>query len=380
MLKKLSRTDIVITWLIGAFILCTTLLNNTFKDDFKKYDNSTLSYEKARVISVIKENLEKEQISNRRYSGIQDLEVELLTGELKGEKAEVTNYITQKHNVVAKEGKEIMVCVDRPSEDFYKVSIYNYSRNNHIYIIVIVFFVIMVLIGRGKGFRSMIGLLFTFYSIIFFMIPFIYRGYSQIILSIIVSIISTIVTLFLLNGWSRKTIVATLATCVGVIISGVIFYLISNLLNISGFNLDEAESLILIAQNTGLKIRDILFSGILISSLGAVMDVAMSIASSIYEINELNSDLDMKTIFNSGINIGRDMIGTMSNTLILAFAGTSLSTMLALYSYNTQFNQLMSSDFIAIEFAQSISGSIGIILAVPITSVISAYVYKKKIR
>ena len=288
MLKKLSRTDIVITWLIGAFILCTTLLNNTFKDDFKKYDNSTLSYEKARVISVIKENLEKEQISNRRYSGIQDLEVELLTGELKGEKAEVTNYITQKHNVVAKEGKEIMVCVDRPSEDFYKVSIYNYSRNNHIYIIVIVFFVIMVLIGRGKGFRSMIGLLFTFYSIIFFMIPFIYRGYSPIILSIIVSIISTIVTLFLLNGWSRKTIVATLATCVGVIISGVIFYLISNLLNISGFNLDEAESLILIAQNTGLKIRDILFSGILISSLGAVMDVAMSIASSIYEINELN--------------------------------------------------------------------------------------------
>lgn len=380
MLKRLSRTDIVITWLIGVFILCTTLLNNTFKDDFKKYDNSTLSYEKARVISVIKENLEKEQISNRRYSGIQELEVELLTGELKGEKVEVTNYITQKHNVVAKEGKEIMVCVDRPSEDFYKVNIYNYSRNNYIYIIVIIFFVIMVLIGRGKGFRSMIGLLFTFYSIIFFMIPFIYRGYSPIALSIIVSIISTIVTLFLLNGWSKKTIVATLATCVGVIISGVIFYFISNLLNISGFNLDEAESLILIAQNTGLKIRDILFSGILISSLGAVMDVAMSIASSIYEINELNRELDMKTIFKSGINIGRDMIGTMSNTLILAFAGTSLSTMLALYSYNTQFNQLMSSDFIAIEFAQSISGSIGIILAVPITSFISAYVYKRKIR
>ena len=380
MLKRLSRTDIVITWLIGVFILCTTLLNNTFKDDFKKYDNSTLSYEKARVISVIKENLEKEQISNRRYSGIQELEVELLTGELKGEKVEVTNYITQKHNVVVKEGKEIMVCVDRPSEDFYKVNIYNYSRNNYIYIIVIIFFVIMVLIGRGKGFRSMIGLLFTFYSIIFFMIPFIYRGYSPIALSIIVSIISTIVTLFLLNGWSKKTIVATLATCVGVIISGVIFYFISNLLNISGFNLDEAESLILIAQNTGLKIRDILFSGILISSLGAVMDVAMSIASSIYEINELNRELDMKTIFKSGINIGRDMIGTMSNTLILAFAGTSLSTMLALYSYNTQFNQLMSSDFIAIEFAQSISGSIGIILAVPITSFISAYVYKRKIR
>ena len=380
MLKRLSRTDIVITWLIGVFILCTTLLNNTFKDDFKKYDNSTLSYEKARVISVIKENLEKEQISNRRYSGIQELEVELLTGELKGEKVEVTNYITQKHNVVAKEGKEIMVCVDRPSEDFYKVNIYNYSRNNYIYIIVIIFFVIMVLIGRGKGFRSMIGLLFTFYSIIFFMIPFIYRGYSPIALSIIVSIISTIVTLFLLNGWSKKTIVATLATCVGVIISGVIFYFISNLLNISGFNLDEAESLILIAQNTGLKKRDILLSGILISSLGAVMDVAMSIASSIYEINELNRELDMKTIFKSGINIGRDMIGTMSNTLILAFAGTSLSTMLALYSYNTQFNQLMSSDFIAIEFAQSISGSIGIILAVPITSFISAYVYKRKIR
>lgn len=379
MLKKFSKTDIIIVWFIGVFVLGTIVINSVFKDDFKRFNNTTLSYEKAKVVEVIKENLEKEAISDKRYSGIQELRVELVTGELKGERVEVTNYITQNHNVIAQEGKEIMVCVDKPSEDFFKVTIYNYSRNNLIYIIALVFFCIMIFIGKGKGVRSMIGLIFTFYSIIFFMIPFIYRGYSPILLSIIVSIISTIVTLFLLNGCSKKTVAATISTCLGVIICGVIFFLLSKLLNISGFNLDESESLILISQNTGLRIQDILFSGILISSLGAVMDVAMSIASSIYEINYLNSNLDRRTIFNSGINIGRDMIGTMSNTLILAFTGSSLSTMLVLSSYNTQYYQLINSDFLAIEFAQSISGSIGIILAVPITAFVSAYIYKGRI-
>ena len=90
-------------------------------------------------------------------------------------------------------------------------------------------------------------------------------------------------------------------------------FLLSQLIHISGFNTDQAEALIIISQQTGLKINEVLFSGILISGLGAVMDVGMSIASSLYEVKALNPQITKSQLFKSGINIGKDMIGTMSS-------------------------------------------------------------------
>lgn len=109
----------------------------------------------------------------------------------------------------------------------------------------------------------------------------------------------------MLNGASIKTWVAVIATSLGVIISGLSFLVLSQLIHISGFNTDQAEALIIISQQTGLKINEVLFSGILISGLGAVMDVGMSIASSLYEVKALNPQITKSQLFKSGINIGK---------------------------------------------------------------------------
>ena len=176
----------------------------------------------------------------------------------------------------------------------------------------------------------------------------------------------------LLNGNSKKTYGAIIATVLGVVLSAICFYLMSEVLKINGFSSDEAESLVLINEATNLQIKDILFAGILISSLGAIMDTGMSIVSALFEVYHHQPNLTRKELFNSGIEIGKDMIGTMTNTLILAFTGSAFVSLLVLFSYNVDVQQLMNSNYIAIEFAQGIAGTLGIVLTVPIASLIAS--------
>ena len=141
------------------------------------------------------------------------------------------------------------------------------------------------------------------------------------------------------------------------------------------YQMDEAETLMLVMTTTKLDMRHLFLCGVLIACMGAVMDVAMSISSAVSEVHEANPKFDRKRLFISGMNIGKDAMGTMANTLILAFAGGSLNMILLIYSYGVSFQQLMNTDFIAVELIQSIAGSIGIICTVPIAAFISAFMY-----
>ena len=224
---------------------------------------------------------------------------------------------------------------------------------------------------------SCIGLLFTLCMMVCFLIPLLYDGKNAVVASVATVFVSTAVTCFCISGISRKTVINIISTAVGCVSAGLVYLLFMALLNISGNTLGEIESLVLISRSPGMKITGLLFAGILVSSLGAVMDVAVSIGASLSEIKELNPDITATGLFRSGMNIGRDMIGTMTNTLILAFAGGALSTLLVLISYGVQANQLLSSDYIALEVAQGLAGSTSVVLTVPISAAVCAVGYGK---
>ena len=158
----------------------------------------------------------------------------------------------------------------------------------------------------------------------------------------------------------------------------IFFKIMSALVHIDGFSSAEAEGLILVNEGTGLQIKDVLFAGVLISSLGAIMDVGMSIVSALYEVYLHNPTLNKREIFHSGIEIGKDMIGTMTNTLILAFVGSAFITLLVFISYQVQFDQLISSNYLCIEIAQGICGTFGIVLTIPAASAIMAGLLTRK--
>lgn len=222
-------------------------------------------------------------------------------------------------------------------------TVYNYDRNIPILSCCIILAAAIICIGRGKGIKAILGLGYSMFIIIYLVIPAVFSGYSPIWMSILCAVLSTAVTLLLLNGQSKKTYAAIIATTIGVLFALLLFMIMSWMLHLNGFSSSEAESLILIHESTGLKIKDLLFAGVLISSLGAIMDVGMSIVSSLYEVQHHNPSITARQLFRSGIEIGKDMIGTMTNTLILAFTGSAFITLLVFISYQVQFNQLFSS-------------------------------------
>lgn len=128
----------------------------------------------------------------------------------------------------------------------------------------------------------------------------------------------------------------------------------------------------LVQAENGLHIRGLLLSSILLTALGAVMDIAMSVASSMDELKQKRPDITTRELFLSGMKVGRDATGTMANTLVLAVAGASFNMMVLIYSYQVSFTQLMNTDFVAIELIRAIAGSLGIVLAVPCVAVFTA--------
>ena len=233
--------------------------------------------------------------------------------------------------------------------------------------------------GGGKqGLKGALGLVFTFFCILFVYLPLVYRGWSPFWVAVLICIVTTLVTMYLIGGPTRKTVVAAGGTVAGVVIAGLAATLFSLATGITGWNVSDIESLLTLASTSGIQVGGLLFSGLLISSLGAVMDVAMSIASAIAEIHVQNPALSRRALFRAGMHVGRDMMGTDSNTLILAFAGGSISMLVLDYAYNLPYRQIINSNNIGIAIMQGLSGSFGIVLAVPVTVALAVALYTWK--
>lgn len=194
----------------------------------------------------------------------------------------------------------------------------------------------------------------------------------------VIVILSTLLTLWLLGGVSKKTVSAVVGTVSGVVVAAAAAVVFGKAAGITGYNVSDIETLNYVAQNTQIKIGQLLFSGIIIAALGATMDVGMSIASTIQELHERSPQLGTKELFVSGIRVGRDMMGTMANTLIFAYVGGSLSTLVVNYAYNLSYNQLINSYVIGTEIMQGLSGTLGVVLTVPITAAVAAVLIGKK--
>ena len=219
---------------------------------------------------------------------------------------------------------------------------------------------------------ALLGLAYTLACLWYLLVPLILRGADPILVSIGVVALTTAASLLLLTGFSRKTLCATLGCVGGVAAAGIFAGLAGTISPLNGFNLSEAEELVLRAGDSKLHISGLLVSGILIASLGAVMDVAMSIASSCNELRELNPNLTRAELFRSGMNIGRDAMGTMANTLILAFVGASLNMLILFRVYDYPLIQIANTDAMAVEVIRGVAGSIGIVLTVPLVALLSS--------
>ncbi len=340
---------------------------------YRRFATDTLRYVRATVLEVTSETLSSSTMGTGQKLGEQTLRVRLSDGQ----EVTLTNYLTETHNILLKKGDSAIICADEPDNAAPYYTVYNYDRTIPLMGLAAVFVLLLVLVGRRKGADACLSILFTLAFILRVLLPSLYSGASPVGMGLVTVLLSTSVTLLLIHSVSVQCLLSICATMIGELIACGLFAVFSQLLHLTGFQTDSAEGLLLIAQNTGLNIRMLLFAGMMIASLGAVMDVAVSVLSAVREVALASGQPKRKTLFLSAMRLGQDMIGTMSNTLIFAFAGSALITMLVFCSYGVQFHQILSSDYLTVELAQGVCSTAAVILTVPASAIISAGYYGK---
>lgn len=358
---------------IGIILAIFAFYQSVERKPLLAEDNT--EFAKAVVTEVSNENLQTGTDGNIGDS--QEVTLLIKSGSYKGETVSGYNMNGYLYGANCKEGTKVIVRISEYAGQL-SANVYNYDREFEIAALILAFFVLMWLVGGKKGINSIAALIFTFIVVIMMYVPMMYIGISPFWVAVVSVILITIITHVLIADFQVKSMSSMLGTICGVVVAGIIALIFGETANVNGYNVDEIENLVYIGQNSKLNIGGMLFSGILISSLGAVMDVAMSVSSSLNEIQLNRPDISKKELFKAGINIGRDMIGTMSNTLILAYVGSSINLIMIIYAYSYQMHQILNMYSIAIEIMSGIAGTMGIILAVPFTSAIATVLIKKK--
>ena len=368
--RKKAVRYLIYFLLVCVFAVFVIRLNQVEKTELVVRTGQT--FEKAKVVKILQDNLEE----NGTRVGEQKVRVHMLTGVRKGEELDITSSSGYLFGAACKPGMKVIV-MQSVAGDSTVASVYTQDRESVIYIFALIYLLALCMIGGKQGIKGCLGLVFTFFCVIFVYLPLVYLKYSPFWTAVFGCFIMTLVTMYLIGGPTRKTCAATLGTLAGVVLAGISAWCFSKASGISGYNVSDIETLMTLWNTNRIQVGGLLFSGLLISCLGAVMDVAMSISSAIDEIYKQNSSLTRTELFKAGLRVGRDMMGTDSNTLILAFAGSSVSTLLLDYAYDLPYQQIINSNNIGIAIMQGLAGSFGIVLSVPFTVLICTVLFHK---
>lgn len=356
--------------LLLLFVLFTVHINRVDKTELVSREGQ--SFEKAVVTAVLQDNL---QPDGSRV-GEQRVRVRMKTGVRAGQELEITSPSGYLFGAGCVPGMNVVV-MQSVSGGSTVASVYAQDRERAIYGFAALYLLALCLVGGRQGAKGALGLVFTFACILFVYLPLVYRGWPPFWAAVFVCVVTALVTLYLIGGPTRKTLAATGGTVAGVVIAGLAAAAFSAASGVTGWNVSDIESLLTLWNTNGIQVGGLLFSGLLISSLGAVMDVAMSIASAMGEMREQGPDMGRLALFRAGMRVGRDMMGTDSNTLILAFAGGSVSMLLLDYAYDLPYSQIINSNNIGVAVMQGLSGSFGIVLSVPVTVLLAVLLYTR---
>ena len=387
LLRKLSKKIIdnkkmlivyVLTILLSIiYIVC---FNKIYNKDLNLFQNGNDSV-KAKVTKILKTDV------NEFHLGMNDVHEEtniyfkakILSGEKKGK---IITGVQQINDLYAgqqekiKKGNKILLMEVDYFEDA-KYLMVEYLRSDSLILLGILFFVFLLLFGKTKGISTIISLIFTCLSIFLVFIPAILSGENIYLWSIITCSFIIIMTLLLINGISKKTLCSIIGCFSGILITSILTIIMSKVLSLTGIVDEQSYYLQLMDSSNPFDLKAIIFAGIILGAIGAIMDVADSISAYILEVYEKakTEDKNIKSLMKSGFTIGRDMMGTMSNTLVMAYIGGSLSTTILLLVYSGSLIELLNKEMIIVELLQIIVGSFGLLLTIPLTSIICSLIY-----
>ena len=323
----------------------------------EREDGSIIIQQKIKLEGLEGEWQDKEII----YNGIADLDV-----------------ISQN---VYKEGDRVIVSYSKGIDGNDRFYVTDFVRRSSLYWLLIIFILAVIIIGKWKGFRALISLALTFGVIIFFILPRILAGDSPLLIAIIGSVIIIFFIIYLTEGFNRRSHTALISILITLLITGLISILFTSLARLTGMASEETMFLIGLGENT-INFQGLLLAGIILGTLGVLDDMVISQVAAVEQIKSANPELSKKEVFKKSYKIGISHISSMTNTLFLAYAGAALPLLL-LFSVKQApfltFSQVINNEMIATEIVRTLTGSIGLVLAVPIATLLAVQIIKVKI-
>lgn len=309
----------------------------------------------------------------------QSVEVKVLSGSHKGEKVFVDNMLmgNPAYDIKLKKGDKLVLHLEQEESNISGGGVTFFIADKYrvgtLYLLAGLFVILLLAVGKQKGLHSLVSIVVTLGLIFWALTPLILSGVNPILATVSICVLAAIVAIYLVGGFNSKSTAAILGTVLSLSVAGLLSMLSIKMASLTGFS--SEESMFLFSAHPELNFVGVLASAMIVGALGAVMDIGMSISSTVNELFVSNPDMSIRGLFDSGMNVGRDIIGTMANTLILAYLGGAFS--LVLLSNNIDMQKFFNLNQVATEISSALIGSIAIVICVPITAIIAAFLIKR---
>ena len=374
-------------WLIYLAVLALSVLyiivgHHIAMTHYTSFDGDDQSIVvKATVQEITDRYSESYQISETEYAENETIlfTAKVRSGEQKGqliEAAQTLDYFTAINLRAVEPGDKVLLYTipGGMAENQWLLS--DYQRSDQIMLLLLIFLALVLVFGRWQGFHTIVSLTLTCLAVFYVFIPAVLAGENIYVWSILTCVYMALMTLFVVNGVNRKSIAAVLGCLAGVILAGVLTVVMDHSMLLTGILDENSVILYNLKPEAPLNLRAVIFAAIIIGAVGAIMDVSISIAAALWELKEKVPHIGFQELLQSGMTISRDIMGTMANTLILAYIGGFLSSVLLMVAYNSSMLDLFNREMIVVECLQALVGSLGILMALPFTSLVCAFLFR----
>ncbi|TDX52945.1 YibE/F family protein [Orenia marismortui] len=357
----------------AVIILALILIISIFINNFMADSNDSISEIKALVHKVDNSEVIRSGLTSIGY---QTLDVAVLEGKYQGEVLEATNQFTGSAEIdnSFQKGDKILIAIKEKNGNINAVKAIDLYRQNWELILFLLFVLLLILYAGFTGVKALFSFLASLYVIWRVLIPGLLNGKDPLLLSTFVITILSAIIMFSIAGFSKKGVAALVGTLSGLFITMGITIFFGGKLGLHGMTSPFSQTL-LFSGHMDLKIKDIFYASIIIGASGAAMDIAMDIAASMEELKIKRPDMGMIELIQSGFNIGRSVIGTMTTTLLLAYSGGYLTLLMLFMTKNASLSRMMNFKMVSAEILRTVTGSIGLVLVAPITAIIAGWLY-----
>ena len=312
-------------------------------------------------------------------SGEQSCTLKIQTGKFKGQEMTGVNFLSGslEKDKIYKVGDRAPVTISHEGEEVKSVVMSDHYRLDKEILLLGIFALLLIVVAGRNGVLAIFSFVITVLTIWKILVPAYLRGYSPVWTGILITVFITVMIIFFVYGFDRKTVTASLGSLLGILTTCLLGMLFTDLFHINGAVMPDAESL-LYSGFQHLDLTAIFMSSIFIGASGAMMDLSVDITSAVQEVVEKKPEIGWREAARSGMNVGRAAMGTMTTTLLLAYSGGYITLLMVFMAQGTPADHILNYKYVAAEVLDTVVGSFGLVTVAPFTALVAGIMLTRR--